>query len=1793
MIKQIRQSKFTKIFSFYLGLTILFQMFGTASVFAGTSGPSQPEFNSFTPISTSEMINLSTGNFNYNIPLMDVGGYPINLSYDSGITMEQEASWVGLGWNLNVGQISRQVRGLPDDFKDDKIEYQNNLKKNITVGTNFNLSPAVFGKDFPFNLGLGVQYNNFSGISFKPSIGVSYSMDEIGQVGVNLTGSVEEGASLTPSLGISKNIDETSYHSLSLQAGLSTRKGFENLNVSVSKDLYKRNEKSEASKSDTGNATPWSLGGYLSFNNQSYTPSKRVAFDNFNGSFNASVGGEVFGLENQVRITAYGSIQEINKDYKLRNVGGYGYDYTHHKNDLEGVLDFNREKEQTVNKNTNVLPVSNYTYDIYDVQSQGLSGAFRPHRSQVAYIYNDEVSDFGASGSFGAELGLGNLVHGGVNFLVSPTISKTGPWKNGNHTLPAFTERHTDNNNILYESAPFKFVGELAVESDNGYIQRLNGTKAQRLKINGNRYNRYLSSRYVVKQTGINSYFENPVNARIKRSLRLNRTQTVQKIKNAEADDLFVFKNSHAKPHHTAGIKILAADGTSQIFGKSVYNTKKVEATFDVSGKPANLSAGTVNYLGSLEGNGDKYLNKITTPSFAHSYLITSVLSADYEDIDDNGPSDQDLGNFTKFKYITLNHDYQWRTPFTQNTASYNEGLKSKNGDEKGTYLYGAKELTYLSSIETKTHVAFLDLEDRLDALGVVREHGGTNSSATKQKMITSIRLYSKGELTYDANGQLQDPRNNNTIKPIKTVHFEYDYELCPGMPNTNGGGQTGKLTLKKLYFTFRNSNMGHHTPYKFNYGFNPNYNDQQQDIWGNYKVAENFLRNTDFPFVKQDKNTADLYSGAWTLREIKLPSGGNITIETESDDYRYVQDRKAMRMFKVLGAGNSPNASDQSEHLYTTSGGHRKFIYVKVNDTSLNSDEFIKKYLSENLEKPIYFKFLLNMTASRSDFVSGYFEIDKTKLSEINVNSSGIASIPVKFLRKEGGLTAGDRVNPFSKAGWGFGRTYLNREVYSLGGNSSNEDFVSIATDLVGSIGAMTEIFRGPNAVLETKGCARTLNTNQSWIRLENPAGFKFGGGVRVKKILLSDRWDLMNEMSGDPRFEETYGQEYSYRLEDGVTSSGVATFEPNASPENPFVEPFYGVDGNYEDRITAPKENNYVEKPFGESFFPSPAVTYSRVTVKNLDKTGQNEDKILRKHATGKVVTEFYTSKDFPTRVDYTNIDIKPDFTTNPLKQLLRVHSQNHLTASQGFSIETNDMNGKMKSEKIFAENQTSPISMVEYKYKMNSDGSLNNNVATIDEIGETKNKEIGVVYDMVNDFNESRSETVSAGGDANLAAFLAGIWPAIKPTILPRFAYHETILRTATTTKVIHRSGILEEKVAHDLGSRVSTKNIAWDAKTGNVLLNQTINEFNDNYYNFNYPAYWKYKGMGLASENLGLRGRFVVSASPEGNLFTIENTPITANNPLSKFLKIGDEIQVKQGSSVFTFWVSSYNEPANNKVLLINRNGSVINHYGASSILPFVVTRSGNVNMPAATMASVTSMINPIDKNGDGILENIDESTFLYNGTGVNPKIVNASAVEYNDLWKSQCENNLPDQNGLVNGVGEPVNPFVYNLKNEWRASRSFAYLTGRNNFLTGNRRNTGFYQKFSPMYVLVNNNWDTVNTDWTFASEVTKFSPYGVELENRDALDRYSSAQYGYNYKLPVAVASNTKYEEIGYDGFEDYSPGYSSRKPHFGFSQSIINGAYISSDRAHSGKSSLAIPPQKNVKFVRRLTSCN
>ncbi|NJM80355.1 MAG: hypothetical protein HC854_13420 [Flavobacterium sp.] len=166
------------------------------------------------------------------------------------------------------------------------------------------------------------------------------------------------------------------------------------------------------------------------------------------------------------------------------------------------------------------------------------------------------------------------------------------------------------------------------------------------------------------------------------------------------------------KDHHTAGVKVLQTDGSTYNYGLAVYNNSKIEATFDNSVNTFDNRKGLANYNGTLNNNNtnssDKSINKITTGGYAHSYLLTSVISSDYEDIDNNGLTTNDLGSYTKFEYNDPIKDYKWRVPFEKNKVSHNNGLFSKIMTKKGIIFMEQKNSFMLKELLLKPTLLFL-----------------------------------------------------------------------------------------------------------------------------------------------------------------------------------------------------------------------------------------------------------------------------------------------------------------------------------------------------------------------------------------------------------------------------------------------------------------------------------------------------------------------------------------------------------------------------------------------------------------------------------------------------------------------------------------------------------------------------------------------------------------------------------------------------------------------------------------------------------------------------------------------------------------------------------------------------------------------------------------------------------------------------------------------------------------------------------------------------------------------------
>ena len=496
-----------------------------------------------------------------------------------------------------------------------------------------------------------------------------------------------------------------------------------------------------------------------------------------------------------------------------------------------------------------------------------------------------------------------------------------------------------------------------------------------------------------------------------------------------------------------------------------------------------------------------------------------------------------------------------------------------------------------------------------------------------------------------------------------------------------------------------------------------------------------------------------------------------------------------------------------------------------------------------------------------------------------------------------------------------------------------------------------------------------------------------------------------------------------------------------------------------------------------------------------------------------------------------------------------------------------------------------------------------------------GSISDNEIGLTYDVFNDFRENLSISSTGGADLNLALIQPPLpFPPLPiPNSLPKFSRNQTLLRTASTTKVIHRSAIMTKKVARDLGSSVSTEYLAWDANTGQSLLTETINEYDDHYYNFTYPVHWYYDGMDMASINQGATG--VLTKSEDRFHYSY------LGDTEESIFRVGDELltyptENSSQTTVQRMWIADLRA---SQIQLMDADGHLIAYDCAADELVFQIIRSGYRNQQTGSMASVTTQLNPLEINED---ENIGDR-FTFNPRNIRPgeslseealntRIVNASAVAYHEGWPLQWESNLPFfPEGLVeplkalsyetpegsNTIGPELygfNPYLYNVRGEWRTKSSYAFLSGRNRGdinQGASPRYQGYFSKFNPFYFWNGTRWSLDTTNWTFASKVTKYSPYGVELENRDALGRFSAAQYGYNYTLPTAVASNSAYEQIGFDGFEDYSYQTESRQEnddqHFGFV--TTSNAYRTESTAHTGRYSLKVT--QPISLIRDYTN--
>lgn len=1502
-----------------LSLTVL-HTFELPVAYALTSGPSQPEVQSFEPAGTTEMVDLFSGDFTYNIPLFELpgpnGGYPFNLAYHAGIGIEQEASWVGLGWSLNPGAINRQMRGLPDDFNGDVVRTKMSVEPSVTAGVGAGAGVELFGGDpIKAAIGFSVYNNNYRG--------VGYSID--GSLGF----SVAAGARKTAGLGLGFSLDSQEGVTLSPSLGLDTRTGMANDRLGVSynsrQGLKSLTYSASEGSGEYSNLLEVSGSSYtLSLFNPGFTPQVGMPYNNVNLSGEVKVGGSWWGVFGSPYVRGFYNEQRFKNDKKWVGTKAYGYLNYQHATEPEALLDFSREQDGMVRKESPNLPVPSLTYDIYSLTGQGMAAMYRPMRADHGAVHDPTVETNTIGGSIGGDVGPA-LSHVGGNLSVNHGRSTSGPWTENNSVRNnlQFQHRAVDD---PYEPWYFKVHGESSAQPAKP-VEDIGGDLPVRVQLGGGA-NAEAKAALENPRTGA----LNAPDLRTDNRERSPRGEVIMPFTNAqllkgdalqkgdeELNNLFKIsyltaggatqkynRQASERLKHTAGFTALNTAGLRYTYALPAYNTRQEEVQHSAV-RPAN-NAGVTDTGAGADGDPayeypgtDKYLSRTEMPAFPHAYLLTSIVGPDYVDVTGDGVTADDLGYWVKFTYqqvASAADPFKWRAPFAK--SLYNEGLLTDKRDDRGSYAYGEKEVWYLAQAETKSHLAKFETGTRADGWGVADPLQDVDSKEKGLRRLEKVTLFT---------------RSAGESRPLKVVRFDYDpsYPLCKNVPNSEPG--KGKLTLHKVWFEYGTSRRGQLNPYTFTYHpRNPGYDANALDRWGTYKPypAGNPLFNREFPYAEQDptrKADIDGNAAAWSLTEIKLPSGGKIKVDYESDDYAYVQHRPAMQMTPLVNPFGDP--AQAVFNLSTTDFKVRFHLERPVAASSIQKQgdkaAVVKKYLDTDRGQ-VFFKLKIALRApgesnpqggNYQEYISGYANInwnEETMGLEKGSKDDEYAYGYFELIPEK--IKGGTEVHPFSLRAWQHLRTN-QPELLSFGKSisalSDKEARLNTIKSIVTIIPAVRDVFKDFNKKCLERHWGREIVATHSWIRLNSPDGVKYGGGLRVKQITLSDEWK--------EDAEGVYGQTYDYTIEenDRTISSGVATYEPFAGGEENALR--------YAKKFTqsvplASNNSLFFELPVNEGYFPGAGVGYRKVTVKSLASAALAGDAV--NHATfpkgtgvtfgtsGVTVHEFYTAKDFPVTVDETEKVNRPSNVFIPVP-LLGTLVTNKLTASQGYSITTNDMHGKPLKTTYYRQapdgkTEPDPISWVRYNYRhekrvyegKNVLSLLNTfkeedahtiSVATGSELGgqAVKRYTLGQETEFFLDMREHEDNSWVGGVQLNVEflyiPIVFAIVPMPFPVPWPNVSKNSSRLRTVVTNKVMFKSGVLESVEAYDGGSLVKTQHLKWDKLTGKPVLTTVTNNFDAAVYTYAMPAYQQYAGMGPAYRNTGLEYNLSgVQASP---------------------------------------------------------------------------------------------------------------------------------------------------------------------------------------------------------------------------------------------------------------------------------------------------------------------------------------
>jgi hypothetical protein len=949
-------SKANKVKSYVLLSVIIFQTFYPTASMAIADSPSQPDFESYEDFNSTDMVNLITGDFAYNIPLLNVpspeGGYQVPLSYHAGIETNEESTWVGLGWSLNPGGLTRNVSMYPDDFNGE-----------ISATTINGSGPSGYITSYPF-------YQNYSD-GHKTTGGA-----------VNLMGVVDFGwkdqkhFGIAPA-GLTLKDGKVSYNSEYMQQGLTSLGTLalssyggaigQAVNTAYSAVTTVKALSSQSSAMGTSKIGNWSrdltvekkggLGGilgkkvhykyYMNVNTQTdqygtlYLGNMGTGYKNTGNKdsylINSSSPGTLSSgtQANSVRSFTAPTGHDASSDMYLNYATSYGSYYT----------------------------PTGLTYDLYNVKGAGVNGNISPYRLDVGSLCN--------------KLQVGTDFQSVVGpAYLDPSVYKV-PFKYAGDFSNSYNYSNL-NNNISTMDDLFN-VG--STTSSLLYVCNKNSKT----------YANYAAETGIgAYNTGYNTSNRTESNRTGLYNKKLVHARHVEWYSNAEISSGSAKTNGFIDTHQSISAPLYSRSSpTAGIGGFSITN--EAGMTYHYAIPVYNVAEG----LYMQESGSINYKNE-NINRYATMWLLTGITGADFVDRNSNGIiDDTDWGYWVKFDYGLFSSDYVWRAPYYHTV---------KNGSFD-SYKKGKKETYYLNKISTRTHTALFVKSKKLDGKsfyesdvtspfnneptsGALVPNAKPSSSlklndvyvlenSDYAKLIASTGSGGIGLTLTNTSGQNSSIFNNDTYdnvldsldivnasaqtflesNQIERIHFNYDYKLCKYTYNSfdfDGSGNPptydpmttptvtnhkGKLTLRSVEFYSKN-NSKLLPGYEFKYGdeSDPNYNQDDNDNpnyhphkWDGYGIFKSGGTG------REDvAHNAEKKGDQWCLTDIITPTGGTISVEYERDDYTSINGYPCTSSSLKFFRANSTNLTGTSSvQLHADNFGSTTSLsdLVSVND--------------------------------------------------------------------------------------------------------------------------------------------------------------------------------------------------------------------------------------------------------------------------------------------------------------------------------------------------------------------------------------------------------------------------------------------------------------------------------------------------------------------------------------------------------------------------------------------------------------------------------------------------------------------------------------------------------------------------------------------------------------------------------------------------------------------------------------------------------------------------------------------